>query len=303
MSDFLTNLIARSVGSAEVVRPRLPSLYEPLRSGHKRLPESDSASQWAAEAPSEETGFEIEPVADAAEEVRRRPPQRLLPTVHAGDLAPSPSPNPVRRERQFEQKSSTGESPKQDELVSLATDGSVIPKTPVLGTAAIAMPQPPSSQPLHKPERPQSSVAGLTAISAGRTAETKLHPIDAQPQPKSSIQPQAPGAIPDNESKAGVARSMSSLNASIARPSAQADQSPPLPSRVMQPGEAHRFRPETRRVPNRVQNGEPTIQVTIGRVEVRAVPEQTGRARKERSPSPVMGLDEYLRRRAKGGTQ
>jgi hypothetical protein len=300
MSDFLTNLIARSAGSAEVVRPRLPSLYEPLRPGHARLAELDSASQWAVEAPSEEAGFEIEPVAHTTEEVRRRPPQRLLPTVHAGDLAPSPSPNPVRRERQFEQKSSTGESREQDQLVSLPTAGAVIPKIPVLETASIAMPQSPSSQPLHRRERPQSSVAGLTSISAGRTAETKLHPIDAQPQPKSAIQPQAPGAIPRDELKAGVARSTPSLDASIARPSAQADRSPPLPSHVIQPGEAHRFRLETLRVPNHVQNAEPTIQVTIGRVEVRAVAQQAGVVRKERSTPPVMGLDEYLARRAKG---
>ncbi len=31
MSDFLTNLAARSLGTAEVVRPRVPSLFEPTR--------------------------------------------------------------------------------------------------------------------------------------------------------------------------------------------------------------------------------------------------------------------------------
>jgi hypothetical protein len=44
----------------------------------------------------------------------------------------------------------------------------------------------------------------------------------------------------------------------------------------------------------------PTVNVTIGRVEVRAVPAPTSPAPKPRS-TPVMTLDEYLRRRATGG--
>ena len=31
MSDFVTNLVGRSLSTLEVVRPRLPSLYEPHR--------------------------------------------------------------------------------------------------------------------------------------------------------------------------------------------------------------------------------------------------------------------------------
>jgi hypothetical protein len=44
---------------------------------------------------------------------------------------------------------------------------------------------------------------------------------------------------------------------------------------------------------------EPVIHVSIGRVEVRAVIESPA-ARQERKPSPVMGLEEYLRGRANG---
>ncbi len=43
----------------------------------------------------------------------------------------------------------------------------------------------------------------------------------------------------------------------------------------------------------------PTIQVTIGRIEVRAAPPPTPRS--QRSGPQVMGLDEYLNQRAKGG--
>ena len=45
----------------------------------------------------------------------------------------------------------------------------------------------------------------------------------------------------------------------------------------------------------------PTIQVTIGRIEVRATPPPAPPPQRQRSASPVMSLDEYLRQRARGG--
>lgn len=45
----------------------------------------------------------------------------------------------------------------------------------------------------------------------------------------------------------------------------------------------------------------PTIQVTIGRIEVRATPPSTPPSQPPRSGPPVMGLEEYLNQRAKGG--
>ena len=45
----------------------------------------------------------------------------------------------------------------------------------------------------------------------------------------------------------------------------------------------------------------PTIQVTIGRVEVRATQPQVSTPKKQRPRPPVMSLDEYLRQRDQGG--
>jgi hypothetical protein len=47
---------------------------------------------------------------------------------------------------------------------------------------------------------------------------------------------------------------------------------------------------------------EPTIHVSIGRVEVRAVQESSAAARRSREASPVMSLDDYLQQRAAKGT-
>jgi hypothetical protein len=45
----------------------------------------------------------------------------------------------------------------------------------------------------------------------------------------------------------------------------------------------------------------PTIQVTIGRIEVRATPLPNPRSQPRHSEPPVMGLEEYLNQRARGG--
>jgi hypothetical protein len=47
---------------------------------------------------------------------------------------------------------------------------------------------------------------------------------------------------------------------------------------------------------------QPTIHVTIGRIEVRAV-QSSQSAAKSRAPAPVMNLDDYLKRRSQGGTR
>lgn len=54
--------------------------------------------------------------------------------------------------------------------------------------------------------------------------------------------------------------------------------------------------------PRDVDTPETTVEVTIGRVEIRAVP-QAGPAQRTRSASAVMTLDQYLKRRAEQGRE
>ena len=49
----------------------------------------------------------------------------------------------------------------------------------------------------------------------------------------------------------------------------------------------------------RAPQSEPTVHVTIGRVEVRAVTASPSDRARPGHPSPVMSLDEYLRTRAR----
>ncbi len=54
MSDFLSNLVARSLGRAAVVEPRRPSIFEPVRSGLIAPVEgslsSEEKAEWAGES-------------------------------------------------------------------------------------------------------------------------------------------------------------------------------------------------------------------------------------------------------------
>jgi hypothetical protein len=66
---------------------------------------------------------------------------------------------------------------------------------------------------------------------------------------------------------------------------------------------APRAGPEAWSAPEAVgkQEPAPTIQVTIGRIEIRATPPPASTPKRERSKPPVMSLDEYLRQRNQGG--
>jgi hypothetical protein len=62
-------------------------------------------------------------------------------------------------------------------------------------------------------------------------------------------------------------------------------------------GVQSRFRAQPAKPYPTTRQSDPDVHVTIGRIEVRAIPESNPK-RAVGSPSPVMGLDEYLRSRA-----
>jgi hypothetical protein len=92
-----------------------------------------------------------------------------------------------------------------------------------------------------------------------------------------------------------------------------AHKSPPLPtSSPLQPAPREPIKPQITTLIQPVQTPDlvapkadspvvPTIQVTIGRIEVRATPAVAPTTLPARPKSPVMSLDEYLHRRGGGG--
>jgi hypothetical protein len=251
-------------------------MYEPPSPGLAPPAEWEPASQWAADPPSGEPGFEI-----ASE---------IGPAIDVGanDRVVLANPKLQRSDSGFKHASSNGASRGRLQRATVSVASTVTLEEPAIEKTSAARPQSLAFPRAAEPQIPQCSTTG--------DKETRLRPADRQSLPKLATQPDIGAAFDDRFESAG-SYSIDSLHEALAQPFGRPPQSP-----VMQPGAARRLRLEPLQIPTRVQKAEPTIQVTIGRVEVRAVPEQAGRARKERSSSPVMGLNEYLRRRAKGGT-
>lgn len=75
-----------------------------------------------------------------------------------------------------------------------------------------------------------------------------------------------------------------------------------LPAPVIaQPQLKSYSRPGPRPTPEPEARSEPTVQVTIGRIEVRATPAATKPPKKQASTAPLMSLEDYLRQRNRGG--
>ena len=94
MSEFLRNLAARSLGSSETIRPRVPSRFEPIRSEDGLL---------AARTPPGEESLEDNPAAEGAEAdeawAAREPVEKLVRAARPADLSPPrPSPSPLSAE-------------------------------------------------------------------------------------------------------------------------------------------------------------------------------------------------------------
>ncbi len=303
MSDFLTSLVSRSLGTAPVVRPRLPSLFEPVAPyidqpfaihadrDEGRKPHRDNAREDAGPSL-------LQPNERQTPVSKRRSGPRVEPNV-PGPLAPLASadqlePHPVSR-RHRNPPAPPADSTLRDEqsVPSVITPG----EHPSQRVPASAKPLP---KPLANDVAPQPTV-----IHSAAQTPAGVVPRMAVPPPAPS--PPAPTLNPPIEARTKASPQpdqtiRSEAKSSIlktAPPPTRFDSPRPIPA--VEPRRAPHF--EFARhitAPPPVATSEPIIQVTIGRIEVRAVPEKTTTP-KERHASPVMSLNDYLRSR-QGGT-
>ena len=334
MSDYLRNLVARSLEPAEALRPRLPSLFEPPLATE---PAGRHRFSWERLAPLSETEGSQTALTPQA------PPAAVdlsgaLLTVTKGE----PPTDVLQRHRTLRAAPPTPQ-PKQ---------GGDQPATPTSVEPAElrseASPHPPSPAPVHPPaSRVLASTPETTpqALSDGRPTQTPA--LD----PPSGIRPTRREAgsmdhtllrpaVAPNESLPPVTPRAESLGSSRAPLPMPAVNGPHLRlAAPVQPIESGIGVESTRVVADRTQaapmpgarapvpvavvvqprvvpGGEltespmspaparataaPTIQVTIGRVEVKAISPPLAPP-KQRLVPPAMSLQEYLHRRASGG--
>jgi hypothetical protein len=378
VSDFLSSLAARSLGLAEVVRPRVASLFEPrgvAAASHARslrgfFEDEDGVpgarSTVAVEttrsrepAPAfpprhDERGDEkvdsIEPVASerterATEEeraartlaltvapaMRAHAPTRLPPTFvprpSDGDAIrrtpestletyPAQLPDGTRRTEHSSARAESESHRPANEYEGASRDleraaGSRRPAVEHDGArhAAIAV-EASARQTRELLSVPPALVARSSQTDAtGRSGQDALAPHRARVPCESDAGAVAPSigklesVRPEIEDRRGALELRSSELSGGERVTAP-DPVTAISARVVaQPRVGLYAEPAAPRRPRPAIQPEPTIQVTIGRVEVRATQSAAPARPRERHTPSAMSLEEYLRRRAEGNAR
>jgi hypothetical protein len=267
MIDFLTSLTARSFSSEAVIRPRVASLFEPIRSFDTALREPVAAQPMQTALSRE---HEVEPVADL--KINRRPSalreSQTTGVKHSADDNPVSVPGPRPR----------GNSVLRKPAVEPDYEWEQEDTTP----AATAQPQ--------RPTRSQEE--SLTYAHSSLRPELEdvaARPESARPKAASSarngfLEKEHRGLVSAPKAVAELATQMKSAALAMNVPGAGREK-------------AGSTWPASATVPD------PDVQVTIGRIEVRATSESNKKIGRPRAASPVMSLEEYLHRRAQRGGQ
>lgn len=270
MSDFFQGLLDRGRRPMEVVRPRLPAIFEPtgLSAGTQRW-ESSPAMEGMGETPASRSGMQRQVEVPGVPEVEVQrdgfdPPANRRSAVH----------------RRIPVRGMDGAI----DIESVVARGSEEVEAEPIGRATIQ-----ESGERGVADAPQRQVDGVSRLEARepvrsswrdevRGAEVESRAADLREIPKQMRRER------EAEQETGPRQSIVPIRATE-KIAAQ---------RVKDRIDEERFARGRTAVA-----AEPTIHVSIGRIEIRAVPESAG-GKRQKAASPVMGLDEYLRERAKG---
>jgi hypothetical protein len=261
MSDFFANLAARSFGSMAPIRPRVVSLFEPARAGLPSLRVPDRIMNFTEEPPFAATESESTP-----------PPE-----------SSHPEPAPARNIRRT-----------QAPPVEAMSDHFRTEEPTPSQRISDLRPAPPRTD-----APPSSSAVQVRAVRALEPAEQSLEqnlpavkPDFELPEISVAVAPPVQRVTVGQESEPATSRAFV-----WALPPAAGE-------RILEPfsgRRAHHDRAPIRVAPPATATDpEPVIQVSIGRVEVRAAT-ASAPARREPAVSPVMSLGEYLSRQARRG--
>ena len=274
MSGFVLNLLSRSRGTADVVRPRLASLFEP---GEPR------ASPMEGQVP-------LELDAEEALSVDRRAVSLASPHQ---ELKRSQSSHALPDERAMV---ATGDVPeraagrlldRQNRPSAIAAPAGERTTLPVNGIDVAAH------------EGSDHMAGSHSAEGHGKRAPDGQRPLRdgvSPPRGPNSVRPvdSADLAALVDRDRRGFDGFQRAESQHFAMPPTEAAH----PTLVRAPIPRFRFE----RSASRVRALDPVVEVSIGRIDVRAVVERTA-DRKAPTASPVMGLDEYLETRARRGAR
>lgn len=267
MNDYLHNLVARTLQLAPLVRPRLPSLFEPLAAG-QAVNVSSSSDTVHADGTRTRQASDVSPgpVNTRGQQVTSETVSRTTTSgIVEGDTGKNFEWSRRAEPRPSELTRSTREIVAP---VLSQTIGSEAPSIPTLITKAAR-----TTAPRLGPEASATEPAARGLLERPRV---DTRPIDS-PAEVESREHRDP--VETTAMRALVSRAVGpAMRHDHGERSAASDLADPFPA------------PETT----------PTINVTIGRVDVRAVfPQPQAQPARRARPAP-MSLDEYVRQRSEG---
>ena len=284
MSDYLNHVVARSLNRVETVQPRLASRFESLTSFTGSV--AEQAASWEPVAISA-TSDEIELTQQPETPASTIPPIQRSPATNPQTLPiqhlPQPSNLTPLSDRQVHQLPI--ETFPQTPETNSNSSSRRLPPAPELIESSIQ--EPPDRQPLTPILKHQTQTPLADSFAA---QPNQLVPESAVIQPSVSQQdiPRVPRAVARRTTAPQpLVPSPRTLSTSITDLVAPVTPSSELSSATTAVSKQQRTTSET-------PQPSPTIQVTIGRIEVRATPPASPPKRKRTAPV-VMSLDEYLR--------
>ena len=287
MSNFLNNLIARAAQRAPVLERRRPALFEPVSPWTPVPATNDYSAGPVLESPDVSHRQEISPLdGDGAQQ------QPAAPVPAVGDVAVQPK----AQRRDFEAS----------------------PGTPSQRTEKTRQIDVPSATPTDV-RRAVASTETAPDVRAGNRFESTSNPVRPKPDApalESSITSSSPVIARQRAARVSEIRSRSrsttgpveerrtpaatlplhdkdAATNSIMAPSVPAIARAVQLAKASQPSSGNRLSPDAR-------SEAPSVQITIGRVEVRATTSAERPAMRAKPVAPRLTLDDYLRDRNQG---
>jgi len=294
MSDFLTSLLERSEGSAEFVRPRTPSMFEPAKpaSAARASGQSGEMSDSGVE------DFDLE----RDQEIESMPPQELRRASTSPIGARSQAriirsaTNQAREDSDQAIASPVMSARLQNDSIAHETDAGNPTQSREMRTLRARAAQ-------DSVEATESSPTQSRTIDPMKTSDSAAHAVGrevVQPRTQSKRADIAASARNGSDPASLYASSRSVADASRARLPVQSITPAAVRNAIEYPIGRDYSRAHSSASLGRGVSADPIVQVSIGRIEIHAVAGEAPTPRKDRASSPVMSLDEYLRSRAKG---
>jgi hypothetical protein len=281
MTGFLTRIAARLSGSEGMLRPRTPSLFEPSATA--------AFNPAVAGTPAEQqpwtSAFERAHEVDARGVARSPATGRVSPPKDPLNGTPVvTSTSAALDHRATSQPEAVGAGPVA-RVISRDPRGQAQPASIIEAKATHDAPALNGAPTALRPAAAIERTQGMPAYQVGETdtigqIEARRVVVRHGAVP-TSPQLSATGT-PDDDRR--------DITRAISQPASSVDG-------ILRAPVVARMASESPLTTQRAQNSEPTIHVTIGRVEVRAVAASPSDSTRPERPSPVMSLDEYLRTR------